>query len=296
MGYFYLALALAGGLIKGFAGKKVSNDVDNFKDCVFINLLRMFFCAVIGFLFFCIGGDFHLMQITAQNLPIYILSAVSMVAFCVSYMFAYKVSAYMYLSIFGMLGSVITCFLGHFIYDENIGINKWIGMVILLSAVVIMSKYNRDIKSKVSKKGIFILILAAISSSLADFSQKIYVNEIGQDAKIFNFYTYAFGCFLLLMILPFTRGSLKKENGISLYDFKHIFICILISIGLYLNTYSKTFAAGYLSTAEIYPVLQGANLIASAVLAQILLKEKINKKSIIGTSCAFIGLVVMHVF
>lgn len=296
IGYFYLTLALIGGLIKGFAGKRVSNDVDNFKDCVFINLLRMLFCAIIGFFAFCVSSDFNVMKITAQNLPIYLFSAVSMVAFCVSYMFAYKVSAYMYLSIFGMLGSVFTSFLGNIIYKENIGLNKWIGMVILLLAVVIMSKYNRDVKSKMNIKGILILILAAISSSFADFSQKVYVNEIGGDAKVFNLYTYLFASILLLVTLAFTRGSFKKANGTTLYDFKHIFICILISIGLYINSYSKTYAAGYLSTAEIYPVLQGANLISSAVLAHILLKEKINKKSIIGMTCAFLGLIIMHLF
>lgn len=295
IGYFYLTLALIGGLIKGFAGKKVSNDVDNFKDCIFINLLRMFFCACLGFLFFSISGDFEILKITAQNLPIYLFSAVSMVSFCVSYMFAYKFSAYMYLSIFGMLGTVFTCFLSRIIYAERISIYKWVGMVILLLAVIIMSKYNRDVKTEMDKKGILILIFAAISSSFADFSQKVYVNEIGEDAKVFNLYTYLFASILLLVILPFAHGSLKKKNGTTLYDFKHIFICLIIALGLYINSYSKTYAAGYLSSAEIYPVLQGSNLIFSAVLAHILLKEKINKKSIIGISCAFIGLLVMHV-
>lgn len=296
IGYLYLTLALIGGLTKGFAGKKISNDVDNLKDCVFINLLRMFFCACLGFFFFAIGGDFELLKITVQNLPVYLFSAVSMISFCITYMFAYKFSAYMYLSIFGMLGSVLTCFLGNIIYDEKIGINKWIGMAIILAAVIIMSKYNRAIKSKMSKKGFLILILSLISSSLADFSQKIYVNQIGEDAKVFNLYTYLFASVLLLIILPFAKGGFKKKSGTTLYDFKHIFICFIIAVGLYLNSYSKTFAAGYLSSAEIYPVLQGANLISSAVLAHILLKERINKKSILGMTCAFVGLLVMHLF
>lgn len=295
MGYLYLTLALAGGLLKGFAGKRISNDVENFKDCVFVNFLRMLFCAVIGFIFICFEGNFSSLEITAQNLPVYIFSAISMLAFCVSYMFAYRASAYMYLSIFGMLGSIFTCFLSNFVYKEPIGINKWIGMFIILAAVAIMSKYNKDIKVKSPKLSIVILIIAALSSSFADFSQKIYVNEIGQHPKAFNFYTYIFGAIILLMLLPLLKGSLKKSDTVCLYNTKHIFICALISIGLYLNSYSKTFAASYLTSAEIYPILQGANLIASAILAHILLKEKISGKSVAGMCCAFAGLLVMNV-
>lgn len=294
MGYACLFFALVGGLVKGFAGKRVSNDVGNFKDCFIVNLFRMLFCMLLGLLLIFIDGDAFALQITWSSLPVYIFSALSMTVFCVSYMLAYKVSAYMYLSIFGMLGTVITSFLGYFIYDEEIGTNKLIGMLFILIAVIIMSKYNRDIKHKISKSGILILIIAALSSSFADFSQKIYINEIGQEAMVFNFYTYAIAALLILAVLPFIRVGLKKENGIVLYDFKHILIYGLISVGLYVNFYSKTLAAGYLDSSEIYPVLQGANLIASAVLAHILLKEKITKKSIIGMLCAFIGLVIMH--
>lgn len=295
MGYLFLSLALAGGLIKGFAGKKISGNVDGFKDCIFVNLLRVLFCCIIGFLLICISGDFSSLTLSLSNLPIYIFSAISMSAFCVSYMFAYKVSAYMYLSIFGMLGSIFTCFLGSIVYNEQIKLNKWFGMVILLIAVLIMSKYNKEIIRKQNKAAIIILIIGAISSSLADFSQKIYMNEIGENPKVFNFYTYLFATLLLLILLPFAKGKLRKESGESLYNKKYIAICGIISLGLYLNSYSKTFAASYLTTAEIYPVLQGANLIASAILASILLKEKITNKSVLGMLCAFLGLIIMNV-
>lgn len=294
MGYLFLLLALAGGLIKGFAGKKISGGVESFKDCIFVNLLRVLFCGIIGFIIICFNGDFSALTLNTANLPIYIFSAISMSAFCVSYMFAYKISAYMYLSIFGMLGSVFTCFLGRIVYEEQIKINKWFGMAILLLAVIIMSKYNKEIINKQNKASIIILIIAAISSSLSDFSQKIYMNELGENPQVFNFYTYLFATLLLLIVLPFAKGDLRKETGENLYNAKYILICVVISFGLYLNSFSKTFAASYLTTAEIYPVLQGANLIASALLAQLLLKEKITKKSAAGMLCAFIGLLIMN--
>lgn len=45
MGYLFLTLALIGGLDKGFLGKFISNDVNNFRECIVINAIRMFFVA-----------------------------------------------------------------------------------------------------------------------------------------------------------------------------------------------------------------------------------------------------------
>ena len=46
-----------------------------------------------------------------------------------------------------------------------------------------------------------------------------------------------------------------------------------MSLFLFLNTSLKTLAAGILPSAQIYPVLQGANLILSGLMAHFLFKE-----------------------
>lgn len=298
MGHIYVLFALFGGLLKGFTSKKLSNDVKTFGDSVFMNFIRMLFCVAIGFTFIGLSGDFGAVGLNVSDLWVYLFSAVSLAGFLVSYLFAFKVSAYMYTNTFTMLGSFLTCLLEAIIYNTEIRFNKWLGMIILLAAVYIMSQYNRDINNKMSLKGLFVLIFTAVCSALTDFSQKVFQKEIGLSANIFNLYTYLFTAAILLIVLLglFVVNKNEKTEKTKKYGFKHIFACFIIAVGLYINTYSKTFAAATLSTAEIYPVLQGANLIASAVLAHILLKEKINRKSIAGMMLAFIGLVVMNVF
>ena len=166
-------------------------------------------------------------------------------------------------------------------------------MVLLIFAMVIMSKYNKAITLKDTKKILPILILAAVSVSLSDFSQKIFVNEIGRNAAEYNFYTYSFSALLLIPAIFIAKGSLKA-NGAPLTSVRHTILCLLIAAALFMNSFSKTLAANFLTSAEIYPVLQGANLIASALLAQILLKEKITTRAIIGMAIAFLGLVLMN--
>lgn len=293
MGYLYLFLALVGGLVKGFSGKKISADVRTLKDCFFVNFLRVFFCAVFSFFILLADPASNRVLPSPQHLPFYLFSAVCMAAFCVVFMFGYKTAAYMYLSIFGMLGSVITGFLGFLIYKEPLSVGKLVGMVALIVAVVIMAKYNKAITLRETSKTLPLLFLAAVSVALSDFSQKIYVYEIGGSAATYNFYTYAFAALLLLPAFLMAKGDLRKDSA-PLLTVHHWLLCLLIAAALFLNSFSKTLAARYLSSAEIYPVLQGANLIASAALTHILLKEKITRRCLFGMAIAFLGLMIMN--
>lgn len=296
MGYLYLTLALFAGVAKGFCGKTVSRDMDNFKECIFINMIRMFFCALVGFIPAIIEVGFHGLPISLASMPIYLLASISMSTFCIAWMFAYRNEAYMFLSIFTMLGTVITCILDAVIYHTVISFSQWIGIAVILVAVYIMSVYNKGIKGHLSPKGLFILIIGTLGSALADFSQKMYVKQIGQSAKTFNLYMYLFA-FLIILLLFILLHYKKGEPKISakLYDPKHIGIYLAISVFLYINSVTKTMAASFLSSAQIYPVLQGANLILSALMAHFMFREKMNLKGLLGIVTAFIGLMILHI-
>lgn len=294
MGYFYITLALIAGLGKGFCGKKVSDDMHNFKECIFINLMRMLFCTGVGFLLAVIKMDPDAFALSTEILSVCILAAVSMSIFCVCWMYAYRNEAYMLLSIFTMLGSIVTCILDRVFYQTQIRINQWIGMIILLVAVIIMSEYNKGIKGRLTFKGLFLLILGSAGSAVADFSQKVYVREIGKSAEVFNFYMYALG-FLLLLLIYMALGNKKMPRTAKiLYDKHHMWVYFAMAFFLYMNSVTKTMAAGFISSVQIYPVLQGANLIASALMAHTLFKEKLNVKCIVGMATAFTGLMVIH--
>lgn len=288
MGYLFLTLALIGGLGKGFLGKFISNDVNNFRECIAINVLRMFFCSLVGVVVaLCTSG---LQIVTGYGLFICLLSAVSMSAFCVCLLYAFKTEAYMFLSVFTMLGTVITCLLSRFFLNESIKPLQWVGMGLVLVAIYIMSLYNKSISGKITGKGIAIPLIGCLGSAVADFCQKLWVINVKLDGTVFNFYMYLFS-FLVLLIVSIAMPKAKQQSNIM--NKKYVIICFFISAFLYMNSFSKTVAAVFLPSAQIYPVLQAANLICSAVLARILLKEKITVKSVIGMVIAFVAIIIM---
>ncbi len=293
MGYLYLAAALAGGVAKGLCGKGISREMQTFRDCLFINTMRMLFCFLLSFLMVLLGEDRYALAVSGQTAGICAVSAVGMSVFCVCWMYAYRTEAYIFLNIFTMLGTVITCVLDYIFYGTPISGKQGLGIGVILCAVLIVSRYNREIKGKMSRKGALILALGCIGSAVADFSQRAYMAEGGNSAAVLQFYSYAMGLGLLaaglwasfkpqgIRVTP----VLKKGRSLAVYG--------AMSAGLFINSRAKTLAAGLLPSAQIYPVLQGANLIASILLGHFLFRERISGKSVAGMACAFTGLMIM---
>ena len=298
IGYIFLLLALTGGLIKGFAGKGISRDVASLSDGFTVNLMRCSFSALFAFALALPLSSIEGFQLSPQGFLVSGLSSLFMAMFTVAWLYAYKSEAYIFLNIFTMLGSIVTALLGFIFYGDELKPTRILGMLLLFAAVYIMSLYNKDIKGKFTPKGIITLIIGTLGAALADFMQKVFTKEALGSPYVFNFYTYALAIIpqaIILIILFKLRP--KGEEGISpnLLDMKHIIIYIVISAALYLNSISKTLAAGEIPTTMLYPTLQGANLIASAALAAIFFKEKMTKKSIVGILIALCAVVLMNI-
>ena len=292
MGYLLLSVALFAGLFKGYVGKQTSFSVKSFSDGIFVNMLRCLICSILGFVVIITQNGFQGFIISITEFAICLMSAVFSAIFCVSWLYTYKSEVYMFLSVFTMLGAIVTGVLGLLIYNENISICKIIGMFLLIVAVYVMSFYNSDLKGKLGFSALILLIVGALASSLADFSQKVFRNSGGTNLSAFTFYTYliAFVFQFVIWIIIRTKNS---SNSKHLCSKKYIIFYILYSIFLYINLLSKTAAAGMLSASFMYPALQGANLISSAIMAAIFMKEIPNKKSVISIFIALGAVVLM---
>lgn len=305
MGVLLISLALIGGLIKGFSGKGISRDVESLSDGFTVNIIRSCFCTVISLAILLISAGPSALALDGASLVVCLASSVFMCVFAVAWLYAYKSEAYVFLSVFTMLGSVLTALLSHFIYGDELKITRIIGMAVLFVAVYITSLYNKNIKGKMTTKGVITLILGASGAALADFMQKVFTKEGLGSAYAFNFYTYALMLLpqlILLLIIFYCRARRSPKRltagdllNKKLFDRRHVIICAMIAVGLYLNSLSKTLATEYVPSTQLYPTLQALNLIASAILAAILFKEKITAKSAIGISVALGAVLLMNI-
>ena len=294
IGYLYLTIALTAGLVKGFSGKKVSRDVISLNDGFTVNTIRTLFCSLIGFVVAVLDVGFSGFYISLESIAICFASSVFMATFSISWLYAYKSEAYVFLNVFTMLGSVATALLGWIFYGDQIKVVQIIGFILLFVAVYVVSLYNKNLKGKMTKRAVFTLIIGGVGVALSDFMQKVFIKENLGAPCVFTFYTYALMIIPQLVALLVFRKSKQATSNPLLCDKRHISIFFIMSVALYVNVITKTLAVGYIPSTQMYPTLQGANLIASAILASILFKERITKKSIVGILIALASVIVIN--
>ena len=68
-----------------------------------------------------------------------------------------------------------------------------------------------------------------------------------------------------------------------------------MSICLFANSYFKTKAAGFLDSAQLYPLNQGMALMLSSAMSAVLFHERLTVKCILGLVISFAGLIIINV-
>lgn len=295
IGYLFLFLALVSGLVKGFSGKTLSREVFSLYDGVAVNTLRTILCALIGLVLLLLFQGFNGLAVSGDGFIVCLCSSVFMATFCISWLYAYHNEAYVFLSVFTMLASIVTGLLGWIFFNENIKTTKIIGMAVLIVAVYFTSIFNKKITGKITLKGMITLILGGLSLSLADFMQKVWVRGDYSHVTTFTFYTYALTIVPQLLLIFILRNNKSQALNKKLFDKKHLIIFIVISVALFSSSLTKTLAATYLDGSVMYPTLQAANLIATAALSKLILKEQLSLSAIIGVIIAILGIVLMNI-
>ena len=297
-GYIFLALALFAGCTKGYCGKKTSGFVEKSKDAVFISFIRMLLCILIGVILIIAANDTSYLVADAKMMPVYILSGVSTSAFVVTWMLAVKKSAYMLIDVFLMLGVLIPLILANILFNEPVKPTQWLGIAILIVAVIIMCSYNSGLKGKMSFSSILLLILTGASNGIADFSQKLFVRTTdGVPSSVFNFYTYVFSAITLLIcyiVFKKTESKVESEKQSTIPKVMYAYVAVM-AVCLFANSYFKTVAAYTLDSAKLYPLNQGAALILASLMSVFLFGEKLTLKAVIGIALSFVALIIINV-
>lgn len=301
MGYLFVALALLCGVTKGYCGKKTSGSVEKLSDAMLVNTVRMLMCIFVGLAIVTFQLDFKSLTASPLLIAISALSGVSTAVFTVSWLMSVRQGAYMMVDVFLLMGVLLPILLCNFIYNEAIHYIQWIGIAVLLVAGYIMCTYNAQIKGKMSFKAFVLLLLCALSNGTTDFSQKLFSKELPNgNAATFNLYTYLFAGITLAVCYLIFRKTEKTADGedgktVKQVVFPIVGYVVVMAICLFLNSFFKTMAAGYLDATQIYPLSQGGSVILSMLMSSVLFGEKINVRCIVGVALSFVALIMINV-
>ena len=294
MGYLFVVIVLLAGAVKGFFGKKTGGYATTTQSSLLLSLIRMFFCVGLSFIVVLFTGDISFIIPQPQMLFVFAVSGISTALFVTSWLLAVRKNAYMMLDVFLMISALVPMISANILFNEEISIRQWIGFGVLLIAVAIMCAYNKAEKAGFNATSLILLIICAISSGVADTSQKVFAASFSETpVSVFNFYTYAFSCVALVVFFLFICR--KEKTDIKKTDIRRVIIYIIImSLALVLHSYFKTLAAFYLDSVKLYPLNQAGALILSSLMARFLFKEKMPPTAILGIVLAFGALLLIN--
>lgn len=309
MGYLFLSAALLCGATKGYCGKRTSGFVTEFRDSMLINLIRMILCILFGCVVLGFDAGFSALAVDWRVLLMTVMSGVTTSIFVITWLLSVRRGAYMFVDVFLMLGVMVAILLSWGLLGEAVTLRQGIGFVILLGAVTLMCSYQRAIKGSIKLSAILLLILCGTSTGLTDFSQKWFVRTaVDKPVSVFQFYTYVFSALTLLIFyvlfglierkrqrtaasgnVPTPTRTLREKLPPALLGY-----ILVMAICLYLHSYFKTMAAGYLTASQLYPLNQGGGLLLSTVMAAVFFHEKPRTSSIVGLILAFAALLLIN--
>ena len=299
MGYLFLFIALFFGSIKGYSGKKSSIAITSGDESLVVSASRMVICVVIGIFTLIFGGEISAIIPDGSTLWISALSGFSNAIFIATWLAAIMSGAFMMVESFVLIGVAVPIVLCRILFNESVSLQQIIGFLLLLVAVYVMCTYNVSIKGKITPKAYALLALCGLSFGIADFSQKLFVKTV-EDGSVaaFNLYTYVFAAITLAITYAVFIIINKKKNvpmrrpvNVLRPIWHHV---IFMAICLFLYSYFKTLAAGYLDAALLYPISQGVGVMLSLLLAHFFFGERINKKCIIGMTLAFLAMLLIN--
>lgn len=304
IGYILLFTTVLIGVSKGYCGKKTSEYVNGITDGLILQATRLILCVIIGISIFAFSNTSS--QLNATILFIALLNGAANAIFLLSWLFSVKSGAYLFVDICLTAGGIIIpCICGPLFFDGRITLLQYIGIIIMLLAVLVMNSYNSSITNKKMSTGnILLLLCVAISNGLIGVSEKFFahyisVQNINCDLSLFSLLTFLFASIILLVALILVSKKQKSSiiSSLKSFPFKNLWIyLILIAAFLFFNTYLTTLTNQYIdNTVLIYPLKFGSNLILSAIMAAVLFKEKINSRSILGMTLISISILLINV-
>ena len=302
-GYIFLAITVFIGVSKGYCGKKSSAYINGITDGLIMQAMRLILCVVIGAVLFAFNNS---TQIDFTVVLISLLNGTANAVFLLSWLFAVKKGAYLFVDICLTSGGIlIPCILSSLLFGDKITALQYIGIIIMLIAVFVMNGYNSAItKKKIKYTEILLLLCVAISNGLMGFCEKYFSHHIKNtvlncDLSVFSLMSFAFAAIILLaaIFLICAKNQCNIINVAKTFPLKQLWIYILlISALLFFDSYFTTLTNTFISnTVLIYPLKFGSNLILSAIMAATLFKEKINLQSVLGMFLITVSIVFINV-
>ena len=165
----------------------------------------------------------------------------------------------------------IPIFAGAFVYDEEVSLMQIIGvLLIIISFAATIEKGGKK-----TLKWFFFAILSLLCNGMVGLTQKVFgMSQFKSEQSIFMVIAFLAGMIVMFFIMP------KKVKMLPSAGFIKTAMGSGVTLGLV--NYIAVYISGVLPAIIVFPCVSGGGIIVSAILARILIGEKLSVRKKAG--------------
>lgn len=175
-------------------------------------------------------------------------------------------------TLFYSSGFLVPIFASVFLYDEKISVWQGIGVVLMLLSFVVTVKKK---EKAATLKWFMYIMIALLCNGLLGTIQKVFgMSAFRHQQSSFMIICTFVGMVTAFVFMPKANLSLPKKSFLKMASCSGLALGIVNAINIYVS--------GVLPGVIVFPCVNGGGVIASAILAKLIMGENITLKQKIG--------------
>lgn len=293
MASLYIGIILIFRVVQALFNKRSSIEVKNIPMLVGYNAYKNSISAVLGLVLILIAGNgFRLNGLTV------VIAGCSGLAlffsgFCSIY--AMKSGTVSLNSMFGTAGMIVPILAGAILFGKPVAPMQWVGLAVFFFSAWLLIGGSKQVYTNFSLKTLLLLIGSLAANGATMLCQQMFTAYVPDgDVSVFSF--LSFGIIALLSAV-FYRSLATGQRQQAAKPSKALLVCgVALAVSVFVINQLATLSTRLISPVILFAFINGGGTIISTVVAAVVYKEKISKKTAAGILLGITSLLLIKFF
>lgn len=188
------------------------------------------------------------------------------------------------------VATMVPVFAGSLFWKETISLKQWIGIALLLCAMVLLM--NPKLDKRITKRWCFLTLFSSLCGGSVGVMQKIHQSSEHKGERA-GFLVVAFAVYAVVML--FVSHASRKHVTSPAPWFRGKIVLLGAIVGVCTTTVHllNLYLSGALSAVIVFPLLNGIPLLGSMLIGIIFFREKVKLNNLIGFIIGILSLLLV---
>lgn len=294
MTYGYIAAILICRVIQAFFSKRSSNEITDTTKLLWFTTFQNTVAAVLGG--GLLLGNGTAFSIDPTTLLLAAFSGISLFFAVSCNIYAMKSGTVSLASMFGTAGMILPIAAGVFLFDKPIAPLQLVGLGVFFVSAYLLIGASKTTYTNFSKKTVWLLIGSLVANGCTMLAQQLFTATVPNgNVSMFSFLSFAIIAVLSggMLAVQIRRQPRGEKTPFS----KNLLICgVALAVAVFIINQFATICTALVSPVVLFTVINGGGTIISALVAAIVYKEPIDRKTAIGIALGIASLVIIKAF